>query len=384
MTEDHFVATTLFGLEEVLAQELLEQGAENIRPFHRAVRFSGGTALLYKLNLTLRTAIRILMNIKSFTARDEDQLYKSVFDIDWDSYFPPGRSLAINSAVNSKYFSHSHYIALKTKDAIVDKFRQQTGKRPDIDTRHPDISVNVHINDYRVDISLDSSGEPLFKRGYRTGQYVAPLNEALAAGMILMSGWRGESDFIDPMCGSGTLPIEAAMIAMNVPAGILRQSFAFMNWRDYDEDLYTRIVEKLMVSKPFHHKIIASDISAEAVNLSLENAGKALLSDVIQIERADFLDLKAMGDNGLIIMNPPYGERIREERIDDFYRSIGDHLKNEFSGYKAWILSANIEAMKFIGLKPSVKQELLNGSLKCRFYMYDLFKGKRKDQFGEN
>ena len=200
--------------------------------------------------------------------------------------------------MNSKYFSHSHYISLKAKDAIVDKFRKQTGKRPDVDVKNPDISVNVHINDFRVDISLDSSGDPLFKRGYRTAQYIAPLNEALAAGMILMSGWRGESDFIDPMCGSGTLPIEAAMIALNIPPGILRKSFAFMNWKEYDEELYTRIVETLMVSKPFTHKIIGTDISAEAVNLARENASQALLSDIIQFDRADFMDVTGIRQRG--------------------------------------------------------------------------------------
>ncbi len=379
---DQFVATTLFGLEDVLAGELQEQGAENIRPFHRAVRFSGSPALMYKLNLTLRTAIRILVNIKSFTARNEEDFYDQVTAIDWNGYFPPSRSITVNSAVNSKYFSHSHYIALKAKDAIVDKFRKQTGKRPDVDVNNPDISIHVHINDFRVDISLDSSGEPLFKRGYRTSQFIAPLNEALAAGMILMSGWRGESDFIDPMCGSGTLPIEAAMIALNVPPGILRSSFAFMNWNDYDEDLYTHIVESLLVSKPFHHKIRGYDISAEAVTLARDNAAKALLGDMIEIERADFMEVRAPGEEGLIMMNPPYGERIREERIVDFYKSIGNRLKQEFAGYTAWILSANTEALKYVGLKPTVKKELLNGSLKCKFLKYDMFKGKRKDQFG--
>ncbi len=381
MIDDRFVATTLFGLEEVLAEELRELGAENISVYHRAVKFSGGTALLYKLNLSLRSAIRILMNIKSFTARNETDFYNEIHKMDWEGYFPAERSFAVNSAVNSKYFSHSHYVALKAKDAIVDKFREQTGKRPDVDVNQPEISINVHINDFRVDISLDSSGDPLFKRGYRTGQFIAPLNEVLAAGMILMTGWRGESDFIDPMCGSGTMPIEAAMIALNVPPGILRKSFAFMNWRDYDEELYTRIVETLLVSKPFNHKIYGYDISAEAVSLASENAASALLGDIIVFERADFMELRSPGNEGLIMMNPPYGERIREERIVDFYRSIGDRLKREFTGYQAWILSGNVSAMKFIGLKPSLKKDLLNGSLKCKFYCYNLFQGKRKDQF---
>ncbi len=381
MAEDRLIATTFFGLEDVLAGELTELGAENVRTSRRAVLFSGSPALLYKLNLSLRTAIRVLMHVRSFTAGDEDRFYKSVYSIDWESYFSPERTIAVSSTVNSRYFSHSHYVSLKAKDAIADKFRKQTGKRPDVDVRHPDISVHIHINDSRVDISLDSSGDPLFKRGYRTGQFIAPLNESLAAGMILMTGWRGESDFIDPMCGSGTLPIEAAMIAMNVPPGILRKSFSFMNWRNYDEDLYTRIVDSVLVSKPFSHRIIGTDISAEAISLARENAARALLGDVISFERTDFMTLHPPGEKGILMMNPPYGERIREERIVDIYRSVGDRLKREFTGYQAWILSANLDAMKYIGLRPSVKKMLLNGRLKCRFCAYDLFKGKRKDQF---
>ncbi len=385
MSGDSYVVTTLFGLEEVLTSELKKHGITEHQQFQRAIKFKASKAQLYKLNLSLRTAIRILMHIKSFKALNDDQLYDGIYKIDWKEYFVPGRTIAVRSAVNSKNFNHSHYVALKVKDAIVDRFRDDLGRRPTVDTENAEVSINVHVNGERVDVSLDSSGEPLFKRGYRTKQYIAPLNEALAAGMILMSGWDGGCDFIDPMCGSGTLPIEAALIARGIPPGILRKSFAFMNWLDYDEELYNRILETLLVSRPFHHKIMGYDISAMAIELAEDNVRKALLEDCISFQRKDFNELKPMADRtGIIMMNPPYGERLREGQLENFYKNIGDRLKNNFQGYEAWILSANMEAMKFIGLRPSEKRELLNGKLKCKFNKYELFSGKRKNSFNKN
>ena len=381
MRGDNYVATTLFGLEEVLAGELERLGINEYQSFQRAIKFKASKAQLYKLNLSLRTAIRILLNIRSFKAVNEDNLYDGIYNIDWKEYFHPGKTIAVRTAVNSNYFNNSHYVSLKVKDAIVDRFRDDVGRRPSVDTESADISINVHINGDRVDVSLDSSGDPLFKRGYRTKQYIAPLNEALAAGMILISGWDAKSDFIDPMCGSGTLPIEAALIARDIPPGIFRKSFSFMNWIDYDEELYTRILETLLVSKSFDHKIIGCDISINALELAKDNIGKALLDDFIELERKDFNDLRPQGESGIIIINPPYGERLRDEQIENFYKTIGDNLKKNFAGYTAWILSANMDAMKFIGLKPSFKKDLLNGKLKCKFNKYELFRGKRKDLF---
>ncbi len=381
MRGDNYVATTLFGLEEVLAGELERLGINEYQSFQRAIKFKASKAQLYKLNLSLRTAIRILLNIRSFKAVNEDNLYDGIYNIDWKEYFLPGKTIAVRTAVSSNYFNNSHYVSLKVKDAIVDRFRDDVGRRPSVDTESADISINVHINGDRVDVSLDSSGDPLFKRGYRTKQYIAPLNEALAAGMILISGWDAKSDFIDPMCGSGTLPIEAALIARDIPPGIFRKSFSFMNWIDYDEELYTRILETLLVSKSFDHKIIGCDISINALELAKDNIGKALLDDFIELERKDFNDLRPQGESGIIIINPPYGERLRDEQIENFYKTIGDNLKKNFAGYTAWILSANMDAMKFIGLKPSFKKDLLNGKLKCKFNKYELFRGKRKDLF---
>lgn len=379
MRPDDFVATTLAGLEEVLAAEIKELGGENVRILRRAVAFNGGTSLLYKLNFSLRTAIRILLNIKTIRLSSESDLYNGVYQLPWQDYFKSGKTIAVKAAMNSSFFDNSHYVELKVKDAIVDKLRDKTGRRPDVNAREPDISIHVHLHNKMADISLDSSGIPLFKRGYRLDGYEAPLNEVLAAGMILMTGWKGDSDFMDPMCGSGTLAIEAAMIAKGIPPGVLRKSFAFQNWLDYDESLYHRVVENLMVSREFKHKVYASDISADALRAAGKNVREALLEDVIDLSRKDFFETRPVSGDGMIVLNPPYGERIIQENINDFYEKIGNHLKSAYPGYKAWILSANHSAIRYIGLKPFRKISLLNGKLDCRYLGFDLFRGKRAD-----
>ncbi len=379
MPKNEFIATTLKGLEEILEKEITDLGGENVRKLRRAVAFTGGLSMLYKMNFSLRTAIRILYHIKSVRLRNEEELYKSINQMPWENYLSPNKTIAVKAAVNSPFFNNSHYVALKVKDAIVDRLRDKTGRRPDVDIKQPDLPVHIHIDNSRLDVSLDSSGEPLFKRGYRVDPYEAPVNEVLAAGMILMTGWHGERDFIDPMCGSGTLSVEAAMIAKGIPPGVLRKSYAFQNWRDYDEELYSRIIESLMVSRTFNYKIYASDISVRAVNAARKNVHSALLEDIVSVSVRDFFDLKPKSEKGLLIMNPPYGERIKQDRINDFYEKIGDHLKSDFKGFDAWLLSANFEAVKKIGLKPTGKKELVNGSLDCKYLKYELFSGKRSD-----
>jgi putative N6-adenine-specific DNA methylase len=374
-----FIATTLTGLEEVLEKEILDLGGEDTKIYRRAVSFRGGLALLYKLNFSLRTALRILYKLKTFRMKTEEDYYKGLSLIPWEDYFRNSKTISVKAVINSPVINNSHYASLKAKDAIVDRFRDRTGKRPDVDVRNPDILINVHVDNQFVDVSLDSSGEPLFKRGYRIDGFEAPVNEVLAAGMILLTGWKGDSDFIDPMCGSGTLSIEAAMIAKSIPAGVLRSSFAFQNWNDYDEDLYRRMVESMMVSREFNHKIFASDISVEACNAAKKNVKEALLEDIIQLKTRDFFETGGVKEPGLIILNPPYGERMQQEKINEFYKKIGDHLKFEYSGHTAWILSANREALKFIGLRPAEKKDLVNGQLKCKYQKYELFKGKRID-----
>ncbi len=377
MIKSQFVATTLKGLEDVLETEIRELGGEDIRKLRRAVSFTGGLSLMYKMNFALRTALRVLYQIRSVRLKKDSDLYRNIFRIEWEKYISENKTIAVKAVVNSTMYNNSHYVALRVKDAIVDRMREKTAKRPDVDVKNPDIPIHVHIDRDILNVSLDSSGEPLYKRGYRTQSLEAPLNEVLAAGMILMTGWKGDTNFIDPMCGSGTIPIEAAMIAKGIPPGIFRKSYSFQSWVDYDEELYSRLVEGLMVSKAFGHTIYASDISAKAVNVTRKNIEAALLEDIIEVSVQDFFDRKPHNDEGLILMNPPYGERIKQDRINIFYEKIGDHLKTHYAGFDAWLLSSNFEAIKKIGLKPSKKKDLVNGNLDCKFLKYELFKGKR-------
>jgi len=379
MIKSKFIATTLKGLEDVLEMEIRELGGEDVKTLRRAVFFTGGLSLIYKMNFSLRTALRILYQIRSVKLKDENDLYRNIFRIEWENYISKNKTIAVKAVVNSEMYNNSHFVALKVKDAIVDRMREKTGKRPDVDVKDPDIPIHVHIDRNVLNVSLDSSGEPLFKRGYRVQSIEAPLNEVLAAGMILMTGWKGDANFIDPMCGSGTIAIEAAMIAKGIPPGVFRKSYAFQNWLDYDENLYSRLIENLMVSRAFNYKIFASDISASAVNAARRNIKTALLEDIIDVSKKDFFERKPINDGGLLLMNPPYGERIKQERINSFYEKIGNHLKTYYPGFEAWLLSSNFEAIKKIGLKPSKKIDLVNGSLECKFLKFELFKGKRSD-----
>jgi len=380
MKENGFIATTMFGLEEILATELRELGAQDVRVLNRAVSFSGSQAILYKVNIGSRTAMRILKNLKSFRVTGEDALYDAIYDMKWEEHFSVKESFMINSSVSSPYFRHSLYVSQKTKDAIADRFRKITNLRPSVNTSDPDITINIHISNDHADVSLDSSGEPLFKRGYRAAQYTAPLNEVLAAGMILMSGWDGTKPFIDPMCGSGTLPIEAALIGKNIPPGIFREKFGFMKWKDFDNLLFSRLMESMLNPVELKAEIFASDISTDAVELTHKNCKKALLEEFIQVKAMDFKDLIPSEENGLVMMNPPYGERLKEEAINLFYKGIGDTLKKNFTGFDAWILSGNPDALKFFGLRPEKKIELYNGSIKCKFQKFSIYSGSKKQK----
>ncbi|MCF8391612.1 MAG: class I SAM-dependent RNA methyltransferase [Bacteroidales bacterium] len=379
-----FVATTLFGLEKILAREIELKGGEEVSIFQRAVSFRGGLALLYKMNYSLRTAIRVLWKVKYIRLKKEQDLYDGVYSIPWEDYFTSDKTIAVNSVVNTPLFNNSLFVSLRVKDAIVDRFRDKTGVRPDVDIENPMIVINVHIHQGNVDISLDASGTPLFKRGYKLMGSVAPLNEVLAAGMIMLTGWDGESDFIDPMCGSGTLSIEAAMIAKNIPPGVFRKSFAFQNWNNYDEELFLKIVENEMVDKEFNHRILASDISPDAIEGATNNIKNAQLDDIIEIKKADFFKTEGDAGNGILIINPPYGERLSVSGINEFYKEIGDHLKKSYQGYTAWVLSSNMEGLKYFGLKPGQKLDLLNGQIKCKYLNFELFKGKRNDFLRSN
>ena len=376
--EFEMVAKTFMGLEEILAQELEALGAKDVKKGCRVVTFTGDKALMYKANFALRTAIRILKPLTHFTAKSAEEVYDKIKEIDWSEYIAEGKTFTVDSVVYSDTFSNSRFVTYKVKDAIVDQFREKTGVRPNISVADPDVRLNVHINGEEATVSLDSSGESLHRRGYRQGTMEAPLNEVLAAGMILMTGWKGEKDFIDPMCGSGTLLIEAALIARNIAPGVFRKEYAFEKWADFDADLFDEIYNDDSGERDFEHHVYGYDIDFKAINIATDNIKAAGLSNDITIAQQDFKDFKGITEPAIIVTNPPYGERISTNNLLETYKMIGERLKHAFKEGDAWILSYKEECFQQIGLKPSVKIPLYNGSLECEFRKYQLFDGKFK------
>lgn len=364
------------GFEEILAGELKELGAVNPEIQKRAVTFEGDKELLYKVNLCSRLAMRVLIPLYTFKCVNPGQLYKGVQKIDWSKYLDVKNTLAVDSAVHSKYFTNSMYVFQKAKDAVVDQFREKFGRRPNVELDDPHLRINIYIDENHCTVSLDSSGSSLHKRGYRTEVNAAPLNEALAAGLIKISGWNGEGNFVNPMCGSGTLLIEAAMAAYNIPAGINRPDFGFRKWPDYDDLLWQKVLKeaesKIITGKL---SISGADISPEAVRIARGNIRRAGLEDKISVERKDFEKQLPPQGNGIVIINPPYGERMQEDDICAFYKMMGDRLKNAFDGYDAWILSSNRDAVKSIGLKAGAKFAFRAGPLELLFNKYSMYKG---------
>ena len=377
--EFELIAKTFMGLENVLAQELIQLGANNVQTGRRVVTFTGDKEMMYRANFQLHTAIRILKPIKHFKARSAEDVYNNVKTIDWGKYIQTGKTFAVDSVVYSDEFRNSHFVTYKVKDAIVDQFREKTGKRPNISVANPDIRLHIHIAGDDATIALDSSGDSLHRRGYRQESVEAPLNEVLAAGMILMTGWHGECDLIDPMDGSGTIAIEAGLIARNISPGVFRKSFAFEKWPDFDKELFEDIYNDDSQERPFEHHIYAYDIDMKAVNTARMNVKAAGLSQDISVEQQDFKDFKKPAEKSIIIMNPPYGERITTPNLLGTYHMIGEKLKREFGGNEAWVLSYREECFEQIGLKPSIKIPLYNGSLECELRKYTLFDGKLAD-----
>lgn len=374
-----FIAKTLYGLEEVLASELKALGAEEIIKANRAVLFSGDMALLYRANYNLRTALSVLMPVKEFWIKSADDLYRKSTQIDWDKFMDADSTFSVSPVVQSQLFNHTGYAGLKLKDAVADYFRNIYGKRPSVNPADPDILINLHISNEKVTVSLDSSVIPLFKRGYRQEQASAPLNEVLAAGMLLMTGWDASTDLIDPMCGSGTIPIEAGLIACNIPAGRFRKSFGFKSWKGYDPDLFSMIIKEGEKGIRKSHVVISgSDISENAISQAVKNVSSAGLKEMISLEVSDFGKLKMPVNKGVIFMNPPYGERLLPEDTDSLYGMIGTTLKHNFPGFTAWIISSNKKSLKHIGLRPKEKHILYNGALECLFNKYELYEGSLK------
>jgi putative N6-adenine-specific DNA methylase len=373
------VARTLYGLEDVLLKELISLGAANAVIANRAVIFEGDMRLLYKANYCSRTALGFLLPLTEFNIRTRDDLYRGCKKVRWDEYMDCDSTFSVVPVVNSPLFSHTGYPALVVKDSIADYFRGKSGRRPSVDSVNPDLVVNLHISNQRVTISMDSTVIPLFKRGYRADQAIAPINEVLAAGIIQLTGWNGQTSFYDPMCGSGTIPVEAALSAFNIPSGKFRSSFGFQKWKLYEEELFNNV--KSDADNKIHKhdlNIYASDISSEAISFARSNISRAGLSDSIDIKVSDFSDIKPFDTEGVIVMNPPYGQRIEPEDIDSLYSMIGSSLKHNFSGYSAWVITSNRESLKKVGLKPAVKHILYNGALECLLVKYELYEGSRK------
>ena len=398
------LAKTFKGLEQVLAQELIELGANDVQIERRAVSFKGDKALLYRANLCLRTASRVLvpvaqgqLKLKNGTSKlkPEDWLYELVKAVNWSLYMTENTTFAIDATVYSETFRNSRFVTYRVKDAVADYWQERAGKRPNVKVTDPELYINVHIGAERVTVSLDSSGESLHKRGYRVANTEAPINEALAAGMLLLAGWKGQSDFYDPMCGSGTIPIEAALIARNIAPGVFRQSFAFEKWLDFDAELWSEIYNDDSHEREFHHKIYGSDASFYAIQQATKNVKSAGVQRDVELKQIRLEEIKSpyslpcgegKGEvSPLVMLNPPYGERLASNKdMELLYGKIGTALKHQFAGSTAWIISSNDAAMKCIGLKPSKKLHLLNGELDCQFNRYDLFAGKRNDQHGHS
>lgn len=379
MNQQPYIAKTFKGLEEVLATELIALGADNIEIQRRAVAFTGDKALLYKANLQLRTAIRILMPIATFRAGTPDEIYEEVKKINWSEFMDLTTTFAVDATVFSEEFNHSKFVAYRVKDAIVDWFKEKFNDRPSVKLDNPQLSFNVHVAQNRCTLSLDSSGESLHKRGYRVNQTEAPISEALAAGMLLIAGWKGQSNFLDPFCGSGTFLIEAALIALNIPPGLYRPSFGFEQWKDFDKQLFDDLYQDDSNERSFDFKIYGSDISRRAIEVATENIKSAGLGKYIELQVKPVADLEPPAENCLIVTNPPYGERLNTDDIAEIYGTLGTVLKHKFAGSSAWVISSEESLLDRIGLKPAKKVKLLNGALDCLYNRYDIFSGKRKE-----
>ncbi|MDX1601880.1 MAG: THUMP domain-containing protein [Salinimicrobium sediminis] len=373
------VAKTLFGFEPLLAKELRNLGAIDVKEGVRSVSFYGDKGFMYKANLSLRTAIKVLKPINSFKIFSEEDLYREINKMAWEDYLDNNQTLAVDATVHSEKFTHSQYIALKTKDAIVDRFRDRTGQRPSVDLDYPNLRINIHIEKEFSTVSLDSSGQSLHKRGYKLATNIAPINEVLAAGMLLHSGWDGQCDFMDPMCGSGTILIEAAMIACNIPPNLNRKEFGFEKWKDWDEDLFEKIQESVLKkARDFHFTIKGYDKAPSAVQKAKDNIDNANLSEFISVEHEDFFKTEKQTERHLhMVFNPPYGERLNID-MPEFYKAIGDTLKQNYPGTHAWFITSNLDAIKHVGLRPSRKIKLFNGSLESKLLKYEIYEGSKK------
>jgi len=371
--------TTFFGLEEILSSELQKLGGRNVSVFKRGASVTGDIGFLYKINLCLHSALKVLVPLTGFTAESEQQLYDKVKEIPWEKFISVTDRIMIESVLNSEIFSHSLFVSQKVKDAIADRFREKTGRRPDVDLVHPTFKLYVHVYKNEVNISLDSSGDPLYKRGYRADINEAPMKEVLAAGLVKLSGWEPHLLLVDGMCGAGTIAIEAALWANNIPPGYYRNNFVFMRWQNFDEKLYDVVYESA-INKIKNDKveIIANEIDASTFRKAQGNVKNAKVEDSVRCNHESFFDLKVERKSGVVILNPPYNERMPVEETEKLYKEIGDKLKKDFKNFTAWIITSAPKGVKSVGLRPSRKIQLYNGSLDCRYLKYELYEGTKK------
>lgn len=373
------IAKTFQGLEEILAQELIELGADNVQIGRRMVSFTGDKEMMYRANFCLRTAVRILKPIRHFRAADADAVYEAVKSIEWDQYLSLDTTFSVDSVVYSTEFRHSKFVAYKVKDAIADYFREKTGQRPNIKLTNPDIKLNIHIAETDCTLSLDSSGESLHQRGYRVATVEAPINEVLAAAIVRMSGWDYQSDLIDPFCGSGTILVEAALMARNIYPGIFRKEFGFEKWKDFDADMLQRIFDDDSAEREFHHRIYGYDLNLRAVEAATANAKAAGVADCVEVAQRDVRKFAQPAMPAVMVTNPPYGERLASADVLSLYRTLGERLKHQFVGGEAWVICSREECFEQMGLKPSLKTPLYNGSLDCELRKYQIFDGRMQD-----
>lgn len=385
MSDLHLVVSTYSGLEELLAKELRLAGAREVEVHTRAVSCTGDQGFVYKANLVLRTALRVMVRVGAFRINNADTLYQGIAGIDWSAYLGGDQTFAVRCHDGDHIFDNNLFPALKAKDAIADQFRAKTGKRPDVNREEPDVEIMVFISKGNAQVFLNSSGTSLHRRGYRDDVDKAPLSEVLAAGIVMLSGWEPHKPLVDFMCGSGTLPIEAALLAANIPPGIFREGFGFMSWKNFDEALFKLIREKQVERiAETDVRIYANELNRYVVQkaeLNIKNAG---VEDMVQLSCGDFRDFVRPAGNGVVIINPPYGEKLKVEDVQSLYKSIGDHLKRHYAGYKAWIFTGSPEGASAIGLRPSRRIKLFNGPIECRLLGFDLFEGSKADQYRKN
>jgi len=374
---EKYIVKTLRGLESLLVTELNQLGASEVRELNRGASFEGGRSMMYKVNIASRLALRVLVPVMNFEATDEGRLYRMIKKYDWGIHLDNRMTFAVDPVVHSPHFKHSHFVALKVKDAIADGFRERTHLRPSVNREHPDLLVNVHISGSSVHVSLDSSGGSLHRRGYRIAQTGAPLNEVLAAGMIMLTGWKGDTPFLDPMCGSGTLAIEAAMIASGIPPGFFRRNYGFEHWKTFDRELLESVARSLAPEREPMFPVLARDVDPRAVEITRKQLAKTELAKLIQTEVRDFSQSEEM-EGVTIVMNPPYGERLQPGDLGELYSMIGSTLKHRFPGSDAWILSSSQKGLKQVGLRPDARHKLYNGGLECTYVNYKTFKGDWK------